>query len=255
MRSEYEHFVKISRFPIKEETPAGRPNLYFAAAEDHTPLNSDSVAHHIATSVCQTLDFPRLVQRVYEDGARLFIELGALNTCSRWITRTLKDKEHVALSINYANKKDRTALINLLASLFSHRVPLDLSPLYGPTQESPSRPAQKSLIKRITIGGPPIAATILNKANTLRTNASSPHRSNGRSNDFSRSTAHRSNDRSNDFTRPMANDQGITARSLTQRKAELSRRKTELIHRQPESIQRKTEPTQWQAESIQRNQS
>ena len=57
---------------------------------------------------------------------------------------------------------------------------------------------------------------------------------------------------SNDFRRPMANDKIMDARSLIQRKAELSRRKTELIHRQAESIQRKTEPTQWQAESIQR---
>ena len=75
------------------------------------------------------IDFPRLVDLAYQDGARVFIELGAGSNCSKWVEACLKDRPHAAMSINYSNLDDHSAILRLLARLISHQVPLDLSVL------------------------------------------------------------------------------------------------------------------------------
>jgi len=77
----------------------------------------------------QPIDFPRLVNRAYEDGARIFIELGAGSNCSKWMDAILKDQRHLSASINQVNVDDHISILKLLAKLISHRVSLDLSSL------------------------------------------------------------------------------------------------------------------------------
>ncbi|RKZ66365.1 MAG: 3-hydroxyacyl-[acyl-carrier-protein] dehydratase FabA [Candidatus Parabeggiatoa sp. nov. 3] len=127
------------------------------------PLDSDYIAHNSAKLSCQTVDFPGIINRVYKDGVRVFIEIGAGNNCARWIDETLKGKEHVAMSINSKEVDDQTGIVKVLAKLVSHRVSVDLSPLY-PMPENCSKP-RKSLVKKITLGGKPIYTTILTDEN------------------------------------------------------------------------------------------
>ena len=65
----------------------------------------------------------------FEDGARIFIELGAGSNCARWVDESLKDKPHAAFSINRKGLDDHAAVLQLLAKLISHQVPMDLSAL------------------------------------------------------------------------------------------------------------------------------
>lgn len=156
MRSEYRELVRISTFPLQKV-----PDTVFYSAAEYKPitLDSHSIAHNIATNLCQQLDFPRLINRVYEDGTRIFVEAGAASTCSRWIGEILKQKEHVTVSLNKRGVDDHTSIVKALAKLVSHRVSLDLSPLYCQMQESSSK--GKSVVKTITLGGSRISSTIL----------------------------------------------------------------------------------------------
>ena len=77
---------------------------------------------------CATnLDFPRLVNQAYSDGARIFIELGAGSNCSRWVDESLKDKPHASFSINRKGLDDHSAVLQLLSKLISHHVQVNLS--------------------------------------------------------------------------------------------------------------------------------
>jgi PfaB family protein len=162
-QSEYEALVQLHLQKVHKV-----PGITFYSGVDCAPLPIDShyIAHNSAKLSCQTVDFPALINRVYQDGVRVFIEVGAGNNCVRWIDETLKGKEHVAMSINSKEVDDQTGIVKVLAKLVSHRVPVDLSPLY-PTLDKDSKRSKKrkSIIKKIILGGKPIHTTILTDEN------------------------------------------------------------------------------------------
>lgn len=128
MESEYNELAKINTLPIQNI-----PESTFYSAANYEPITIDSqtIGHNIAKSLCQQLDFPRLINRVYNDNIRIFIEVGVGSNCTRWINSTLKEKEHLAVSMNRRGVDDHTSIIRGLAKLVSHQVELDLSPLYS----------------------------------------------------------------------------------------------------------------------------
>jgi PfaB family protein len=134
MRSEYDELVKINTLPTQENS-----KTIFYSTSEYSPINIDShsIGKNIAKSLCQQVDFPRLVNHVYDENIRIFIEVGVGGNCSRWISRILKNKEHLTVSVNRRGVDDHTSIIKALAKLLSHRVELDLAPLYSfPTIKS-----------------------------------------------------------------------------------------------------------------------
>lgn len=137
MASEFDELAKLHDWPL-ETTPAMR--MYSAASYQPMQFQPGGaqrhvVARQIAQMLCSPLDFPRLIRQVYQDGARVFIEVGAGSNCSRWIDESLKGTPHLALSINRRGTDDYTSLVRLMARLHCHRVPMDLAPLYLPAEE------------------------------------------------------------------------------------------------------------------------
>ena len=127
IRTEYNALIDLYTWPVAK-TP--QPRLYTAAGCQILTPNSSTIAHQMATMMCESINFPSLVHQVYADGARIFVELGANANCSKWIDDTLKGSAYLAVAINRRGADDQASLVRLLAKLVSHRVPLDLSPLY-----------------------------------------------------------------------------------------------------------------------------
>lgn len=133
MRSEYDALAELHSYPVENAT---RLRLYSAADDAPLKLDQQEIAQKMAHMLTSPLDFPRLVQKVYSDGARVFIEAGAGSNCTRWIDETLKGKPHLALSMNRRGTDDYHTLVRMAARLFSHRVPLDLSALFQSSMET-----------------------------------------------------------------------------------------------------------------------
>ena len=131
MASEYDELVKLYTLPVESQ-----PKIDFYSAADYGLLNLDSevMGHSIAKVLCGQFDFPRMINRLYADNARIFVEMGAGNTCSRWIGENLKGREHTTLFMNRRGIDEHTTLLRGLAQLLSHGVSLDLSPLYEQKQ-------------------------------------------------------------------------------------------------------------------------
>ncbi|NDJ20587.1 PfaB family protein [Nostoc sp. B(2019)] len=159
MRSQYEEIKKVNTLPSQN-----LPGIVFYSAADYQPiaLDSEVIAHNIATGLCQELDFPRLVNRVYDDGVRIFLEAGAGSVCSRWIDKTLGNQEHITISLNRRGMDDHTSMVKALAKLLSHQVNVDLSPLYSLTPQTSNH---KATLRTITLGGNPITHAILSEGN------------------------------------------------------------------------------------------
>lgn len=128
MASEYDEFVKLHSLPINNQS-----QIEFYSAAEYQTFKPDSkvMGHNIAKVLCQQFDFPRIVNRVYEAQARIFLEVGAGNACSRWIGENLKGREHTTISLNRRGIDEYTSLLRGLTQLLSHRVEIDLSPLYN----------------------------------------------------------------------------------------------------------------------------
>jgi PfaB family protein len=126
-RLEYDRIVDLYTLPV-EKNPGIK--FYSSSCYKPIPLRSKAVAHSIAKAYSEPVDFPRLVNQAYEDGARLFIELGSRKFCCNLIDQILGGKDHLAMAINVKGTKDQASLVRVLAQLVSHRVPVDLSPLF-----------------------------------------------------------------------------------------------------------------------------
>ncbi len=118
---EYESFVQLYTHVT---TPVPEVTFYSAAGYAPLTLTGAALAQDMAKMSCQPLDFPRLVERVYRDGVRLFVELGPQGTCSRWIGRILRGRPHAVRPINRPGKDDLAGVAAVLAMLIAHRVPL-----------------------------------------------------------------------------------------------------------------------------------
>ena len=79
MHSEYDELVKVNTLP----TQANSKTIFYSAAE-YAPMKIDSnlIGNNIAKALCKKLDFPRLVNHVYNDNIRIFIEVGVGSNCS-----------------------------------------------------------------------------------------------------------------------------------------------------------------------------
>jgi PfaB family protein len=130
MRSQYGELAKMNTLPTQDI-----PGITFYSGGNYEPFTIDSeiIGNNIAKNLCHQLDFPRLINRVYDDNIRIFIEVGVGGNCSRWISSTLKEKEHLAVSLNRRGMEDHTSIVRALARLVSHQASLDLSPLYDLT--------------------------------------------------------------------------------------------------------------------------
>jgi len=100
--------------------------FYSAAMTAPVPQERAAIAHAIGTMAARRLDFPRLVRRVYEDGARVFVEAGVRSTCTHWIGATLDTCPHIAVPLDVKGVPSDVAWLRALAMLFTHRVPMNL---------------------------------------------------------------------------------------------------------------------------------
>jgi PfaB family protein len=151
MRSEFSELKDWFTLPVQ---PAPQISFYTAATYGQTRLDSPVIAQSIAQALCQPVDFPRLLHQVYDDGARVFIELGPGGTCSRWIRETLKQEDHATITFNTRGVDDHTATLRAIAKLVSHRVPLDLACLYEPLAPLSLVP-EKILVEAVSSGQNP----------------------------------------------------------------------------------------------------
>jgi len=161
MASEHEEIARVNTLPVQEN----EQDIILYSASQYGPikLESKEIAEGIATGLCKELDFPRLVNRLYNDGAKIFIETGAGSVCSRWIDKNLSDKEHMTISLNRRGVDDHSSIVKALAKLVSHQVDLDLSPLYSTVEETNKEP--KLSHKKIILGGYSFTESILTAEN------------------------------------------------------------------------------------------
>ena len=107
--------------------------LYSSSCYLPIPQRSKAIANSIAKCLCDPVDFPRLVNAMYDKGARVFIEMGPGRSLCSWVEKTLKheaDKAHVSVPVNAKGTSDELTIMRAVAKLISHGITMDISKLY-----------------------------------------------------------------------------------------------------------------------------
>jgi len=98
------------------------------------PHRSRAIANSIAKCLCDPVDFPRLINSLYDRGARIFIEMGPGRSLCSWTDKIIKqdpEKNHASLPVNAKGTMDELTYLRALAKLVSHGVSIDLDSVFN----------------------------------------------------------------------------------------------------------------------------
>ena len=156
VKSEYDLLMKLHDLPVEKT-----PNIDFYGGQDYAPLNLDrkTIAEN-STQVCfHGVDFVKQVQKVYDDGGRIFIEHGPGGYCARWIERILEGKPSLAIPANRKKFSDLKNLLSAISRLVSHGKEVNLVPFFE-SENHLTNVSNRKLYQKITLGGKRIEAVL-----------------------------------------------------------------------------------------------
>jgi PfaB family protein len=113
-----------------ETTPPEGVAFYSGIAASQYEVTTESAADSIVRQALKTFDYTKLINAAYDDGVRIFIEMGPGASCSRMIGQILGERQHIARSACVNGQSDVANVLRILALLNAERIPLDLSSLY-----------------------------------------------------------------------------------------------------------------------------
>ena len=136
--------------------------FYSGAWKKPYAVTRESAADSIVGQAVHALDFPAVVRRAYEDGARVFVELGPQSSCSRMIDKILGTQPHAARSACVKGQNAAGTVLRLFARLLAERVRVDLKTLYGLESKAAAhqapRPAKQLALAAIAVRPPSAVA-------------------------------------------------------------------------------------------------
>ena len=130
---EYEHMEALYTLDVNERI---NTKLYSSSCYLPVPQRSKSIANSIAKCLCDPVDFPRLVNAMFDKGARLFVEVGPGRSLTSWTDKIIANDEarheaaHASLPINAKGTADEVTLCRAAAKLISHGSPMDVKAFY-----------------------------------------------------------------------------------------------------------------------------
>ncbi|GAB3510774.1 hypothetical protein GCM10027341_49580 [Spirosoma knui] len=149
------HHLPIEHIPDKA--------FYSSVTAQPLRIDSDELARNSLEVCCQPVDWPRIVRKLAADNHKLFVEVGANATCSRWIADVLQEQEHAVFPMDRKGASVLRNLTGLVARLLAHSVPVQLTPFYE--TKNTGSPARKSFVKTLHTGGPRFESLLLTPEN------------------------------------------------------------------------------------------
>ena len=111
---------------------------FYSCAWGHAyDLSMENAAESILAQALNGFDFTRTIQQAYDDGIRVFVEIGPRASCTRMIQQTLKDRPHLAVAVSRSDDDEYLSILKMLGALSAERVCLDMDKLYGETAYPP----------------------------------------------------------------------------------------------------------------------
>ena len=115
---------------VLDTRPPEDTRFYSGAWGEAYEVDQGRAADSLLAQAIQGVDFPKTVRQAYDDGVRIFLEMGPGGSCARMIHKILDGVPFRARSISSATQDDPSAVLRALGMLIAERVPVDLTRLY-----------------------------------------------------------------------------------------------------------------------------
>jgi malonyl CoA-acyl carrier protein transacylase len=108
--------------------PFDRPHtpVYSCSTGDRFPDDPDAIRRLAVDHWVNPVEFARMVEVMYADGVRLFVEAGPRGNLSAFVEDILRGRPFAAVPANLPRKSGPTQFAHLVAQLAAHHVPLKL---------------------------------------------------------------------------------------------------------------------------------
>ncbi|MGB6031423.1 MAG: SDR family NAD(P)-dependent oxidoreductase, partial [Bacteroidota bacterium] len=139
-------FKKIKKTPFRR-SPV---KVIMNHAGDYYPNTArtlERIPGLLRDQILNPVNFVRSVQKLYEDGVRLFVEIGPGSILSNMVKEILGDKKVSVVTSNHKKADDLQSLLSLWASLFAEGVSLEQLPLRragGATRQKAVPPVEEA---------------------------------------------------------------------------------------------------------------
>ncbi|KZM74935.1 hypothetical protein AWN90_23265 [Nocardia terpenica] len=104
------------------------------------PTRPDRIRRRIAGLLAAPVHFTQMIEAMHRDGTDIFVEIGAGAALTGLVGETLRDCDHLAVSLDRRGEDGMTSLHKALARLAAHGVALDFSALW---ESYPPPPADR----------------------------------------------------------------------------------------------------------------
>ena len=154
-RSVIEAYRSLHRLP----TAAPESIRFYRACEgDAYRPTTESAAHAITALALDTIDFPRVIEAAYADGARVFVESGPGRSIGRMLGEILGPRAHASVGVCPNAHQELRSLLETLGALAAHGVDVRLDPLLP--SPAPAAAARRQVTVQAPGAGfePPAAA-------------------------------------------------------------------------------------------------
>lgn len=113
--------------------PFELPNtpIYCCSTGKKFPTNSDSIRQLTVDHWVSPVEFTNMIETMYADGVRLFVEAGPRGNLSAFTEDILRGRPFAAIPANLQRKSGPTQINHLIAQLVVHQVPLNLNHLFN----------------------------------------------------------------------------------------------------------------------------
>lgn len=139
--------------------------LYSCASAGPFPTTQPDIRALLRRQYVSCVRFNDTISRLYDDGARIFVEVGPGGVLTGFIDDILRDKPHLALASDSKRGSSLGQMLTLLGQLFIHQVPCDLAPLYA---ETPGPAATDTSLQPILVNVMPFVRLAPDEAEHLR---------------------------------------------------------------------------------------
>lgn len=105
--------------------------VYSCSTGEPFPADPDATRDLFVNHWVHPVAFTTLVERMYADGVRVFVEAGPRGNLSAFVEDILRGKAFAAIPANVARKTGPTQVNHMVAQLVAHQVPVNLGHLYA----------------------------------------------------------------------------------------------------------------------------
>ena len=132
--------------------------IYSGAWGEAYEVDQNRAADSLLAQAIQGVDFPKTVRQAYDDGVRIFLEMGPGGSCVRMIHKILDGVPFRARSISSSTQDEPSAVLRAIGMLIAERVPVDLAQLYpeGRLTEDESGPVTRIPVGQASFGRMPL---------------------------------------------------------------------------------------------------